>query len=283
MTLKDFLSAGQKKIKEAQLHCADPTQHIEQLVTRTFEWTSADLFLKKETTLSPSELSRLNEVLERRLKREPLQYILGFEYFYESKFTVGPGCLIPRRETELLVDEVLAFSKTDSIRVAELGAGSGNIGMSVLLKNPKVSWWAYEINPQSLGFARKNQSDLLSDRHRYFLLEEDFFLGTQQQPPFDMIVSNPPYVSHEELIEIPEEVSFEPRIALDGGKEGLDVILRLIDSLSHLLVKNGLFLCEIGASQENLLIPILKERGFSRFEILRDLAGLPRLLKLFNS
>jgi len=280
MTLKTYLAFGQKKITEAKLHFSDSYQHMEQLVLRVLNYSSSDLLLKKEELLTETQLNQLNQVLERRLLGEPLQYILGYEYFYESKFFVGIGCLIPRRETELIVDELLDWQKKSPLKVAELGAGTGNIGISVVLKRPEIEWLAYEINAKSISYAKKNIDYLLTGRHRYTLCEDDFFTGALKQAPYDVVVSNPPYVSHQELKEIPKEVSYEPILALDGGEKGLDVINKLLASLPVLLKPGGLFLCEISSSQEVLLRALLNGMGLRNFEILRDLSSLPRLLKL---
>ncbi|NBT58052.1 peptide chain release factor N(5)-glutamine methyltransferase [bacterium] len=279
MTLEDFIQESERRLKEGNLHFSHYKDHASQLVLRTLDLNPTQFFLKKNDKLNSSELEKLNHVLQRRLSGEPLQYILGFEYFYESKFEVGPGCLIPRKETEQLVDEVLAHQPPQNLKVAELGAGSGNIGISVLLKRPKIHWHAFEINPKSAQYAKKNIRDLLPGENNYFLHGEDFFSGIKRFSPFDLLVSNPPYISSREFEELPLEVRQEPDLALKAGEEGLDVIRKLIGSLSEVLKPGGLFLCEIASSQGELLKSELGKSG-KKFEVLRDLAGLPRILKL---
>ncbi|NDC25276.1 MAG: peptide chain release factor N(5)-glutamine methyltransferase, partial [Proteobacteria bacterium] len=220
------------------------------------------------------------DVLNRRLAGEPLQYILGFEWFYRSRFEVGPGCLIPRKETELIVDEVLKHRSGEKIRVAELGAGSGNIGISVLLERPQVEWHAFELNPASFDFAQKNQRKILNQSASYRLYQGDFFSESPAHGPYDVVVSNPPYVSFKEMEELPLEVKKEPALALEAGEDGLTIIRRLLDHLPVVLKSKGLFLCEIGSNQKQELERELKTRKFPDFEILSDLSGLPRILKL---
>lgn len=280
MTLGEFLASGKVQLEKAKLHFASPQQHIDQLVIRTLGWNSTQLFLKKKDVLEPEELQQLQGVLERRLKGEPLQYILGFEYFYESRFEVGPGCLIPRKETELIVDELVCVSQEKKLRVAELGAGSGNIGISVLLKRPNWEWHAYEINPQSSAYAEKNRLGLLSEKSAYRLHRGDFFEQSFAEAPFDVVVANPPYISSSEMKELPQEVLQEPHVALEAGEEGLNVIRKLLDYLPRLLKPAGLFLCEMGSGQEVLVQSELKVRKFESFSILKDLSGLPRVVKL---
>lgn len=280
MTLEEFLASGKIQLEKAKLHFSSSQQHMDQLVMRTLGWNPTQLFLKKKEALAPEELHRLQEVLERRLKGEPLQYILGFEYFYESRFEVGPGCLIPRKETELIVDELVCVSPEQKLRVAELGAGSGNIGISVLLKRPYWEWHAYEINPQSSVYAEKNRMDLLSEKSAYHLHRGDFFEQSLAEAPFDVVVANPPYISSSEMKELPQEVLQEPQVALEAGEEGLHVIRKLLECLPRLLKPAGLFLCEIGSEQEAVVQSELKARKFESFSILKDLSGLPRVVKL---
>jgi len=280
MILQDFIRDAGERLEKASLHFAGSQQHAEQIVLRTLNLNAAELFLKKEKAVSPSDLEKLMSVLERRLSGEPLQYILGFEYFYESKFEVGPGCLIPRKETEQLVDELLKWELESSLKVAELGAGTANIGISTLLKRPDIEWYAFEINPQSIVFAKKNCAALLPKESKYFLHEEDFFNGVHRFSPYDVVISNPPYISSEEYAELAHEVKQEPILALKAGESGLDVIRKLIKGLPHFLKPGGLFLCEIGATQEQALKKEFHQRPWDQFEILKDLAGHPRVLKI---
>jgi release factor glutamine methyltransferase len=280
MMLRDFIRDARERLEKACLHFSDSQQHSEQMVLRTLNLSSTELFLKKDEVVSPADLEKLHRVLKRRLSGEPLQYILGFEYFYESKFEVGPGCLIPRRETEQLVDEILSFEPNHSLKVSELGAGTGNIGMSAVLKRPNLEWHAFEINPQSSVFTKKNRAALLAKEAKYFLHEEDFFEGAVRFSPCDIVVSNPPYISFEEYAELSPEVKQEPSLALKAGEDGLEVIRKLVSRIPTLLRPGGLFLCEIGSSQEEAVKQEFQEGPWDHVEILKDLAGHPRILKM---
>ncbi|NBV50086.1 peptide chain release factor N(5)-glutamine methyltransferase [bacterium] len=280
MTLEAFVASGKIQLEKSKLHFSSSQQHMDQLVLRTLGWTATQLFLKKKEELEPEDLHQLQVVLEKRLKGEPLQYILGFEYFYESRFEVGPGCLIPRKETELIVDELLFISLEKKLRIAELGAGSGNIGISVLLKRPHWEWHAFEINPQSSDYAEKNRRALLSEKSAYHLHRGDFFEQSLAEAPYDIVVANPPYISTHEMKELPREVLQEPHVALEAGEEGLQVIQKLLDYLPRLLKPGDLFLCEMGSGQSAMVQSELKARKFESFSILKDLSGLPRVLKL---
>lgn len=279
MTPREFLSEGQKKMEMAKLHFSSASQHMEILVLRALDWSKKDLFLNLDQALIPEHKNRLENVLERRLKGEPLQYILGWEAFYDSIFKVGPGCLIPRKETEHLVEEILNSYPKSPIKVAELGAGSGNIGISVLLERPLWEWQAFESNPQSIIWARQNQKELLKPEIKYQIIEGNFFEKVERDRNYDLLVSNPPYLTSQEMIQLPQELRWEPTLALDGGKEGEKVIEKLITLAPSVLKPGGTFLCEIGANQEELVRGLMQESKFSTFEILKDFSGLPRILK----
>jgi len=280
MTPQEFLAKASQQIESKQLHVSESRQHAEQIVLRTLQWTPTELLLKKDEPLTPKQHQLLETVLSKRLLREPLQYILGFEYFYEACFSVGPGCLIPRKETELLVDEIISFHPETPLKIAELGAGTGNIGLSVLLKRPEVEWHAFEINPLSLPYLNKNKTDLLKKAQKYVIHSEDFFQESPKWAPYDIIVSNPPYLSDTEMNSLPAEVRHEPELALrGGGAEGLGCILRLLETLPGLLKTGGLFLCEIGTHQEEALQKELSLQKKGSWKILRDLSKLPRVLQ----
>lgn len=281
MTPKEFLMLGKAQLEQSRLHFSDSLQHMEQLFLRTLNWDKTHLLLKSNDKLLEEEIRQLEEVLGRRLRGEPLQYILGFEYFYNSKFQVGSGCLIPRKETELLVDEILSYAPGRNLRIAELGAGSGNIGISVLQKRSQYEWHAFEINPDSVFYAKKNIQTLLPKTHSYFLHEGDFFERAKEWGPYDLIISNPPYLSVQEMSEIPGEVKWEPVEALLAGPEGLDVILKLVDVGPLLVNPGGALFCEMSSSQEENLRKALTNRGHHSFDILPDLAGLPRMVRLY--
>jgi len=279
MVPRTFLLEGKKRIEEASIHCLNSEQHIEVLVLRTLDWNQKDLFLNLDQELSREQILRLQEVLERRLQGEPLQYILGWEAFYESSFEVGPGCLIPRRETEHLVEEILRHFSNTSLKVAELGTGSGNIGISILLKRPSWLWETFEINPESAVWARRNQTKLLPRSAKYQIIEGDFFDEVAQDTSYDLLVANPPYLTEEEMNQLPKELRWEPSLALHGGKRGEEVLFKLIDEAPTLLKPGGILLSEIGSGQEDLIAAKVAQSSFSSFEVLKDFSGLPRVLK----
>lgn len=276
MTLSEFIITGKAKIMKAGLQCADPLLHMKQIAEFGLGMTTTKLYLRWDDTLTAIEEKRLEGLLERRLTGEPFQYIAGEEWFWDSRFQVGPGVLIPRRETELIVETLLTRETREKLRIAELGAGSGNIGISIVLERPSWEWHAFELNPETLPYSRTNKERLLPREASYFLHEGDFFSEAPNFAPFDWIVSNPPYIGRREVLGLSKEVRHEPPLALVGGERGLEVIEKLVALSERLLSAGGGFLCEIGADQGQAVREFFNRKGFGPAEILLDYAGLPR-------
>lgn len=230
--------------------------------------------------LDRAALDRLAELLSRREQREPIAYLTGSKEFFGLEFEVNPSVLIPRPETELLVEAALQLAQGRSpLSIVDVGTGSGCIAVALARHLPAARIGAVDISPRALTVARRN-----TQRHgvagRVILVQADLL-----QPvagPFDLIVSNPPYVSHSELAAgdmQPEVALYEPRLALDGGKEGLAVISRLLSQATTKLKPGGWVLVEIGAAQGPAALRLAA--GYfpgAIIELKQDLAGLDRLL-----
>jgi release factor glutamine methyltransferase len=279
MKLREFALSGKSKIEGSGIQCADPLLHMKQILEVALEADAAAIYKKWEDELSPHSLQRAESILNRRLAGEPFQYIIGYEWFWKYKYSVGPGVLIPRKETELLV-EILLEQKTEKVRAAELGGGSGNIGISIIMERPSWEWHAFEVNPESVSYFKKNAALILpKDRQSQCLLHEgDFFELAKNKGFYDWVVANPPYLSPEDMGKIPIEVSHEPKLALEGGPEGLSVIEKLLAQGSELLKPGGQFLFEIGMGQSDKVNRLLQKHGFSLIGIREDYAGIPRVV-----
>ncbi len=276
MNYRQFIEDGKRRLEVAAAECSDPLRHIKLFVEGVLEVDSGELFRRLDAEISQVDHERLERLLQRRLAGEPLQYILGYEWFWESRFEVGPGVLIPRPETELLVEMALAHMPKQSLRVAELGAGSGAIGISLLKERPQWEWVAWEKSPEAFHFAEKNLRRLLPQGN-YQLQPGDFFDGIASSGPFHWFVSNPPYVRRADLPGLSEEVRKEPWLALDGGETGFEVVNRLIDCAAKSLISGGGLLVEIGSDQGSLARAALERCGFDNPRIEKDLAGLDRV------
>ena len=230
-----------------------------------------------ETRLSPGALRRLEGLLARRLAREPLQYVLGRAWFWGRAFAVGPGVLIPRPETEVLV-EVCLQEVGGTGRVLDVGTGSGCIAVTLALERPGCRVLAVDRDVRALAAARENVR-----RHgvasRVALACMDLVAGVRPGIAADLVVANLPYVPSSALPGLQPEVrDFEPASALDGGGDGLALIRRLVPAAVRCLAAGGLLALEIGADQGPAVEALLaRTPGLSRVEIRRDLAGRRRV------
>lgn len=214
------------------------------------------LYLRFDQPLQDEEVAGFRELIRRRLLAEPVAYIRGEKEFWSMAFKVGPGVLIPRPETELLVEQVLDVvrgspeSATEHIRILELGTGSGAVAVALAKSLSSAQVWATEISSEALGYAEANVG-----RHgvaeRVHLLQGDLWepvrpLGIR----FDFVVSNPPYVASEVYDTLPSGVhDYEPRVALDGGERGMRFVTRIIEGAPEFLVPGGWLLIEMSPEQ----------------------------------
>lgn len=275
MRYRDYIVAGKARLESARLECADPLLHMKQMVEAALGIDSSELIRRWDAPLSESDRAPIELLLARRLTGEPFQYIVGYEDFWKGRFAVGPGVLIPRPETELLVDLALQHLPKGPLDIAELGAGSGIIGISLLQERP-WRWHAWESNPATIPYLKRNLS-LLPRSARYVLYEEDYFEGIVKQPPMDWWISNPPYVTRDELPRLSREIRHEPPLALDGGPTGLEVVGRMLEMAPKRLKPGGGVLLEIGSDQGPRALELLRKIGYREARIEKDLAGRDRV------
>jgi release factor glutamine methyltransferase len=224
--------------------------------------------------LTPEVRARFDAFVAERAAGVPLQYVLGYADFHESRFAVRRGVFIPRPETELLVDAVLRALPQGASRVLELGTGSGAILVSVLRERPDVLGFGVDVSTTACEVTLENARRLRVEE-RLTLLESDLFARV---PPgvFDVVVSNPPYVATGDVL--PLDVSeHEPHVALYAGLDGLSVVRRIVDEAPAWLVPRGNLLLEIGETQGERVRALLSGRGFGEVVIAPDLAGRDRI------
>ncbi len=234
-------------------------------------------------------LAEFAELLGRRLNHEPLAYILGRREFYGRTFEVGPGCLVPRPETEELVEAALAAVREHPrakrlVRVADIGTGSGIIGLSIAAHAPNTKVWCVDLSTEALQWAGKNMR-----RHglqdRVVLLAGDLLEPLTE--PIDVLCANLPYVPTDDYEELPPQIrNREPRIAVEGGVTGIELIRRLTEQMATHLAPEAAVLLEVGAGQmswvEELAVEALKQAGrdVTKVEAHRDLYGIRRCLEV---
>ncbi|MGO9607425.1 MAG: peptide chain release factor N(5)-glutamine methyltransferase [Candidatus Binataceae bacterium] len=232
--------------------------------------------------LSPEALDRFNAMVARRVRREPIAYILGRREFYSLEFEVNRDVLIPRPHTEPVVDAALAFiAKHPDAAVLEIGTGPGPIAIAIAVNAPQATVVAVDISAAALEVARCNAAmNRVSDRIKF--VRADVFSpldGSAELGRFDLIVSNPPYIvdSHISSLE-PDVREFEPRIAIAGGPDGLDFFRRIAAGLrSHLRV-GGIVVLEVGDGQDSAVKTILADAGMSPADVINDLDGIARVV-----
>lgn len=216
-------------------------------------------------------------LVRRRAQGEPLQYLLGEWEFYGLPFAVGPGVLIPRPETELLVDAALSAAEDiPSPALLDLCSGSGCIPIALASRLPQARVWGVELSPEAMGYFRKN---LLAHRLGNVTAVEGDVLALPEEVTcrkYHVITANPPYIPHGELAGLQAEVRWEPGMALDGGTDGLDFYRRLPAICCPLLEPGGRLILEIGEGQGAAVAGLLENAGFQEIQITKDLSGLER-------
>ncbi len=263
-------------------HVEQPRASAEVLLAHVLKMKRLQLYLNYDRPLSPTELTSYRATIQRRAAREPTQYITGKQEFWSLELEVTPAVLIPRPETELLVEKTLALVGNSAKRMLDLGTGSGAVALALAHECPHLHITASDQSYAALQVARRNAL-----RHqlqgRIAFVAADLLSGfASSVAPFDIIVSNPPYIGENEFPSLaPEIIQYEPRSALLAGPQGLAVIRRIIDEAPAYLKSDGALLLEIGAGHAELLRDELpKAHGYVHFEFHRDYSGIVRLLHL---
>ena len=229
------------------------------------------------------ENENLEDAVRRRVAHEPLQYILGEWDFYRQKYEVSPNCLIPRSDTEILVENAIRLLPIRA-HFADLCTGSGCIAISTLAERPDTTAVALEKFPVTLVLAMRNATKNRVDNRFCGILEDVLNTPVRivEHAPFDAILSNPPYIPTADIKELSPEVHAEPMVALDGGNDGLIFYRAILKNYAPLLKEDGFFLFEIGFDQADDLTTLAKEHNFAHVRIIRDLGGRDRVVYISN-
>lgn len=250
-----------------------PPSEARLLMARALEVDRAWLVAHADDSLDETRQGVARALLERRRTGEPVAYILGHREFYGLDLAVTPDVLIPRPDTERLVDLALARVDGVSRRVLDLGTGSGAIAIAIARSAPATEVWASDASPAALAVARANAT-----RHALGVrfVESDWFAGLSGQQ-FDLVLTNPPYVAADDPHLRQGDVRFEPRAALVGGADGLDCIRRIVrEARAHLTAAGWLFF-EHGYDQAEASRALLEAAGYTEAATWPDLAGIPRV------
>ena len=257
----------------------NPKQEIEWLLCDLLQLKRIDLYLKFEDIINKSKLKKLKSWIKRRIQREPLQYITGKVEFYGLRLISTPQALIPRPETERLVDITLnSLEKIPEPKILEIGTGSGCVSIAVSNKKPRANILSLDISKNALELAEINAKS--NNCKNINFLEMDF-LNEIPDGRFDILISNPPYIPQKEIENImPEVKNYEPRIALTDFEEGLNFYFR-IAKVGRTLIPNGIIILEVGlGNHPQKVFSLFKEAGFDQLELIKDYNNNERILKI---
>lgn len=248
----------------------------EIILTHILKCSRADLLVKKPA-LNASQKKQYQEFLRRRKKGEPLQYILETWEFFGLEFNVNENVLIPRPETEILVQEALKLFRGTAI--LDLGTGSGNISITLAKRLPYVQVTAVDVSLEAIEVAMSNaQAHGVESRIEFVHMDMFDFLN-EKDKAYDLIISNPPYIPTKQLKHLPLDVQKEPVLALDGGIDGLDFYRNLIKISPGLIRANGYLMMEFGDGQAEAIVALAaQEDAFVEHWVIKDLAGKNRIL-----
>ncbi len=270
-TIAQLLELGRETLAPVS-----PTASLdsELLLAEALGRPRSHLYAWPEQPVVGGQRRRFQQLLQRRRRGEPVAYLLGRREFWSRPFRVTPGVLIPRPETELLVERALRYLPERERRlVADLGTGSGAIAVTLALERPAVRIVAVDISPEALALARSNATALGAGN---VVLVRGDWADALPRGRFDLIVSNPPYIPENDT-HLQGEIRFEPTTALVAGKDGLDAYRRLIPQAYACLRPQGRLLLEHGHTQAEAVSRLLERAGFTHIRCHHDLQGLPRV------
>ena len=249
----------------------------EILMSKVFQKNRIDIILNSKKNLLEKEIKLYNNLIEQRSKKKPIAYLIGKKEFWKYEFDVTEDVLIPRPDTEIIIEQTLKSTKNKSrLRILDIGIGSGCILLSILKERKSFYGTGIDICKKTLDICMVNAKKLnLIDRIRLFKSDVDNF----NYGKYDLIVSNPPYIKKFDLKYLEKDVyDYEPISALDGGLDGLFEITKVIYNSSKLIKKNGVLIIEIAFNQTDKVKKILKKNGYYIKDVIKDLADNDRCI-----
>jgi len=275
MNIENTLNQGINILKANNI----PNPHLDSeiLLCKSIDKDKKHIILNSKEILNNKQLKNFNNFIERRKNGEPIAYLINKKEFWKDEFYVNKDVLIPRPDTELIIDQVLKiYSKQSQLQVLDIGTGSGCILLSILKERPNFYGTGIDISKKSINISKFNAKKLnLNNRTRFIHSSVDNFkIGK-----YDIIVSNPPYIKSLSLKYLEKDVfGFEPKLALSGGFDGFSKIREVISKANNLIKKNGKFILEIGFDQKNKVIKILKKEGFYVNKAIKDYGNNDRCI-----
>ena len=275
MNIENILNEGINILQKNKI--ANPQLDCEILLSSSIKRDKKHIILNPKEILNSEQLGKFKSLIERRKKGEPIAYLINKKEFWKDEFFVNKDVLIPRPDSELIIEQVLKiYSKDMQLQVLDIGTGSGCILLSILKERPNFYGTGIDISKKSINVSKFNAKQLnLTNRVKFFHSSVDNFNNGK----YDIIVSNPPYIEQLSLKYLEKDVvNFEPKLALSGGFDGFSKIRKVINKSSILIKKNGKFILEIGFNQKNKVIKILKEEGFYVNKAIKDYGNNDRCI-----
>jgi release factor glutamine methyltransferase len=274
--IKDILQCGIQEL----LACGIDTAVLEARILLEFvtKFSTEKLLVNNQQQLSLEQIDHYQQLIARRKKLEPIAYIIGQKEFYSLNFIVNKNVLIPRPDSEVLVNTALKYVKEYKFEnILELGVGSGCLLLSILYNLPSTTRaTAVDISSEAMAITRQNYQQLGLKNQVNFLVQN---WGEGLNEHYDLVISNPPYIAKGEISDLQLDVqNYEPKLALDGGNDGLDCYRAITQQLPKLLSINGIALFEIGINQAEPIKAIVESYDFQVIEEVRDLANIIRCL-----
>jgi release factor glutamine methyltransferase len=275
MDIQSAINEGENILKSKFIETAK--LDTELLMSKAINRDRKYIILNNKKKVDEKQLKIFRNLIQKRSDRKPIAYLTNKKFFWKSEFLVDNNILIPRPDTELIIDQVMKFTKhKNNLNVLDIGVGSGCILVSILKEKLNFYGTGIDVSKNCINISRINAINLkVNSRVRFYKSNVDKFnLGK-----YDLIVANPPYIIKNNLKYLEKDVvNFEPKLALDGGLDGLSEIRKVIKKSSELVKKNGKFILEIGFNQKNKVINLLKEKGFYINSTLKDLAKNDRCI-----
>ena len=275
MNIENILNEGINILQKNKI--ANPQLDSEILLSNSIKRDKKHIILNPKEILNSEQLGKFKSLIERRKKGEPIAYLINKKEFWKDEFFVNKDVLIPRPDTELIIEQVLKiYSEDTQLQVLDIGTGSGCILLSILKERPNFYGTGIDISKKSINVSKFNAKQLnLLNRVKFFHSSVDNFnIGK-----YDLIVSNPPYIESLNLKYLEKDVvNFEPKLALSGGLDGFSKIRKVINKSRTLIKKNGKFILEIGFNQKNKVKKILKEEGFYINKAIKDYGNNDRCI-----
>jgi len=275
MNYQEILEIGSRNLKINNIK--NFNLESELILSKVLNKSREQILINFRNFINKNHINKFNKYLIRRIKKEPMAYILGFKYFWKYKFLVNNSVLIPRPDTEVVIEESLKLLKINkSKKILDIGTGSGCIVISLLNERPKCKATALDLSRKAIKIAKTNAKlHHLENKIEFINMDIDKYSSNK----YDLILSNPPYVKDISLNRLDDDIKFhEPKLALSGGLDGFSEIKKVIKKSRKLLKNNGTLIIEIGNEQKSKSIILLKENGFYINKVRKDYSGKDRCI-----